>query len=89
MYTYSIKGQATYNDADTESGFATIDLDETVETSEMSAQAAKDKFFTENEQYDFFGNLKTFDQETGGKKGATFTDQNEGQTIDVELVESY
>lgn len=86
MYTYSIKGQVTFNDAETESGFATVTLDATIETDEMSAQAAKDKFFSENEQYDFFGNLQTCDQATGGKKGATFTDQNNDQTIDVELL---
>lgn len=87
MYTYKIEGNVTYNDADTEDGFATVEISETVEVEEMSAQAAFDKFFAENEQYEFYGSLNTCDAETRGKKGATFKDQNEGQTIEVELLE--
>lgn len=86
MFEYKITGQITYNEAETEEGRDTVDLVETVEVDDMSAGGAFKKFLDENEQYEFYGNLKTVDAETGGKKGATYCDQNEDQTIEVELV---
>ena len=87
MFTYSIKGQVTYNEADTKTGFETINIDEVIHIDDMSAEAAKDKFFADNEQYDFFGSLMTCDAKTYGKKGATFSDQGESQIINVELID--
>jgi len=81
MYTYQITGSVTDNDSQ-----STVTIDETITVDEMSAQSAFDKFFADNDQYDFFGSLKSCDQETRGKKGATYRDQNEDQTVDVELV---
>lgn len=86
-YRYSIKGRITYNEAETDSGFKTVDIDESVDVDERSCVAALEKFLDDNPQYDFFGTLKTCDVETAGEKGATFRDQNEDQTIDVELIE--
>lgn len=93
MFTYRITGQITYNDADTEDGILTVDIDEeiTVEeitVEEMSACEAFDTFLAENEQYEFYGSLTTCDVETGGKKGATYRDQNADQTINVDLISS-
>ena len=86
MYTYTINGQVNYNNADNDSGNATVDVSETVIVDEMSAQTAKDAFFAHNEQYDdFFGTAKTCDAETAGGKGATYKD-NDGLVIDVDLV---
>lgn len=88
MYTYSIVGDVTYNDAETEDGMLKVKIDETVEIKEKSTEKALEVFFEENNQYEFYGSLKTVDAETYGKKGATYRDQNENQTIDVDLIES-
>jgi hypothetical protein len=86
-YTYKITGNVTYNESDeTEDGLVEVQIEEYVEVDEMSAHAAFEKFFEENAQYEFYGSLKTCDQETYGKKGATYRDQNEGQTVDIDLV---
>lgn len=89
MYTYTIKGHVNYNEAETEEGYATIEIDEIIEMEELGAQEAKDKFFEENTQYDdFFGSAKTCDKETHGKKGASFIYQNNPEiTLDVDLAE--
>ena len=79
-YTYKIAGNITCD------GFETVEIEEYITIAEMSAEKALETFLTENEQFDFFGSLKTCDVETGGRKGATFRDQNEDQTIDVDLV---
>jgi len=86
-FEYRIKGQVTCSEADTDDGFATVEIDEIVEIDEMSPEAAKERFFEQNAQYKFYGSLKTCDAETGGKKGATYKDQNEDQTIEVDLLE--
>lgn len=85
-FTYNITGQMTYNDADTKDGFETVEIDETIEIDEMSPSTALAKFLEENEQYEFYGSLKTCDAETHGKKGATYRDQNEHQTVNIGLV---
>jgi len=87
MYTYKIEGTVIYNEADNDEGYVTVEILETTEVEEMSADAAKEKFFFENPEYDdSFGSMKTCDQETRGGKGATYRD-NEGRTIDVDLVD--
>ena len=88
MFTYTIKGQVNYIEAETDEGYDTIGIDETIDIDEMSAQKAKDIFFEKNPQYDdFFGSMKTCDAETHGGKCATFIDRTDaGRTIDVELV---
>ena len=88
MFNYKITGQITYNDAETEDGFLTVEIDEEVEIDEMSADEAFNQFLIENEQYEFYGSLKSCDAETYGKKGATYYDQNEEQTIKVELIKN-
>lgn len=86
MYTYKIEGQVNYNEAETDEGYATVEISETVEVDEMSAEAAKERFFAENPQYDdFFGSMKSCDQETRGKKGATYKD-GVCRMIEVDLV---
>lgn len=86
MYTYKIEGLVNHNDADNDEGYATVGVIETVEVDEMSVEAAKEKFFAENEQYDdFFDAMKNCDQETHGKKGATYKD-SQGRVIEVELL---
>jgi hypothetical protein len=85
-YTYEITGTITYNQAETEDGFKTVEIDETITIDVMSAEKAFETFLSQNEQYDFFGTLKTCDAETMGCNGATFRDSNEGQTIDIELI---
>ena len=87
MFTYKITGNITYNHAETEDGFATVEIDEKINVEEMDAKKAMEVFLEENEHYNFFGSLKTCDAETGGKKAATFRNQNENQTIDIDLVE--
>jgi len=88
MYTYKIKGRVSYP-GDQGDGYEliSIDINETVEVEEMGAEEA---FWTwldkdEQEECQFFGRLTTCDAKTYGKKGATLIDQNEEQTIDVEL----
>lgn len=88
MYTYQIKGQVNYNDAETEDGNLTIEINETVEIDELGAESALRAFFAENEQYDDFFDLKTCDQETYGKKGASFTDRTDNdRRLYVDLIE--
>jgi len=82
-YTYTIRGQVSYNDA--ESGFITVEIDQLFEIDEMSADAAKQRFFAENGQWEFQGLLQTCDAETGGKCWASYLDLGEGQTLDVRL----
>ena len=85
-FTFKISGTLTYNDAaGTEDGFATVAINEFITVDEMSAEKALENFLEENKRYDFFGKLKTCDTKTHGKKGATYKDQKENQTIDVEL----
>jgi hypothetical protein len=86
MFTYKITGKITWNEAETEEGYETIEIDEKVQVEEKSASEAFAQFLKENEQYEFYGSLKSCDAKTGGKIGATFRDKNEGQTIDVDLV---
>ena len=86
-HVYSIKGQVTHNQADNEDGFGTVNIDETVDIDVKSTSDAYDKFFTEHPEYDFFGALQTCDAETHGGIGATYRDQNEDQTVDIELIE--
>ena len=86
MYTYLIKGIVTYNDAETESGYESIEINEEIDVDELGAQNALNLFLKENEQYDFYGLLTSCDAETRGNKGASFCDQNEDQSIEVELV---
>ena len=84
METYEIKGTITYNQAENEDGFETVEIQEYQEAE--SATEAFDIFLEENEQYDFFGKMTMYDADTRGKKWATYQDQNEGQQIDVTLV---
>ena len=85
-FTFKISGTLTHNDAaGTEDGFATVAINEFITVDEMSAEKALENFLEENKRYDFFGKLKTCDTKTHGKKGATYKDQKENQTIDVEL----
>lgn len=86
MYTYTISGDITFNEADTESGFETIEIRETVEVAQMGAEKALFSFLeSQQERYSFFGKLISCDAETKGNRGATFHDGNESQTIDVEI----
>ena len=86
-YTYKITGNLTYNDADTEDGFATVEIEDFITVEEMSAEKALELFLQENECYDFFGKLTQYDADTRGKKWSLFRDQNEGQTIRVEYAD--
>ena len=66
----------------------TVEINETIEVSELSATAALEKFFQENEEYDDFFQLKTCDIETYGKKHATFIDATDNdRKLYVDLVE--
>lgn len=88
MYTYSITGQANCNDADTESGTLTANIDATIQVNELGAEAALRKFFSANEQYDDFFSLISCDQETYGNIGASFVDRtNNDRHIDVDLID--
>jgi predicted chitinase len=88
MYTYRITGKVNYNEAETEDGNQTVELNETIETEELGAESALRQFFDDNPQYDDFYSLKTCDAETRGEKGATFKDRtDETRWIDVELVD--
>lgn len=87
MNTYQIKGHVNCNDAETDDGNLTVEINENVTTDELGADAALRKFFAENEQYDDFFDLKTCDQETYGKKGASFIDRTDSdRRLDVDLV---
>lgn len=86
MNKFRITGKITSNVAETESGYETVDIDETIETEVGCAAAALTQFLDENQQYEYFGTLKTCDAYTYGQIGAHFYDQNENQAIDVERV---
>ncbi len=76
MYTYKITGPVNYNEAETEDGYATVNLDETFEVAELGCQNAKDKFFEQNPQYDdFFGRARSHDVKTCGNELARFVDR--------------
>jgi len=85
-YTYAIEGTLTYNEAETDSGFAAVAIESQVTIDQQSPQMALDTFLGENDQYTFMGRLTTCDSETGGKLAATFIDLSEDQVIDVALV---
>lgn len=83
MYTYQIKGQVNWNDAETEDGNLTVEIDETVNTDQLGADVALGKFFAENGQYDDFFYLKTC-----GEKGASFVDRTDNnRRLDVDLIQ--
>jgi len=86
IFTYNITGQMTRNDADTDDGFETVEIYETIEIDEMSPSTALAKFLEENERYEFYGSLKTCDAETRGKKSETYRDSYEHQTVNIDLV---
>jgi len=50
-------------------------------------ETALGKFLAENNHYEFYGSLKNCDAKTHGKKGATYRDQNENQTIEIDIIE--
>jgi len=85
MNTYRIQGQLTYNEAETESGRETININEKFNSDADNCHEAFGEFLADHEEFDFFGSLKSCDVETSGKKGATFYDSNEEQWIDVDL----
>lgn len=57
-YTYKITGNITYNEAETEDGFDTVEIEEYITINEMSAEKALEIFLAENEQFDFSGHSK-------------------------------
>jgi len=67
-FTFAIKGIVTCNTAETETGFCNVEIDECIEIDEISAQKAKNKFFEENEAYEYHGKLIKCDAQTGGLK---------------------
>jgi hypothetical protein len=85
METYKIEGNITYNQADTEDGFATVEILEYQEAE--NATEALEKFLEDNTQYDFFGKMTMCDADTRGEKWARYADQNEDQFISVDIVE--
>ena len=84
LKTYKIIGDVTYNEAETEDGFDTVEIDEFVEGS--TAIAAFENFMEDNRQYDFFGHCTDVDAETRGGVWAVFQDRNKGQRIFVETI---
>ena len=86
-FIYTIKGQVTYNQADNKDGFKTVEINETIKVDEMNPETALGKFLAENNHYEFYGSLRNCDAKTHGKKGATYRDQNENQTIEIDIIE--
>ena len=88
MKTYEIKGNITYNQSDeSKDGFATVEISEMYVDAD-SCEEALEKFLEDHEEFDFFGSLKEYDAETRGHEWARYRDQNEDQTIMVEVVEN-
>lgn len=86
-YTYKITGKITFTDScDVESGIETVCIEEHITIGERSAAKALESFLSENHQFDFFGKLTQVDAETRGGNWAQYRDQNEDQTIMVEII---
>ena len=81
MNTYSIIGQATYTDADTDSGFCTIDIDTTVNAETWGT--ALDTFLDVTPDIYFNGQLISSNDD---RDSGEYHDEQEGNTLDIQLL---